>query len=157
MDDKELEEIKRLVEQKPPMRNRPPIPKAEQMRRKAEREKLRRRRQFIMNTAAIAVIALFILGIILLFKSCSTDHSIVGTWDYDTVTVYRFDKGGKGALVLPNVSYDFSYTTKDGRISIDFESEKATDSTYTYTVKGDKLTLSMDETSDTVFVLTKKQ
>ena len=59
MDDKDIEEIKRLVEQKPPVRNRPPIPKAEQLRRKAEREKLRRRRQIIMNTAAVVIIALF--------------------------------------------------------------------------------------------------
>lgn len=155
MDDKELEEIKRLVEQKPPMRNRPPISKAEQMRRKAEREKLRMRRQIITNTAAVAVIALFIFGIVLLFKSCSTDHSIVGTWDYDTVTVYRFDKNGKGELILPNSNFAFTYEIKDDALAIDFESENAADSTYTFSVTDDKLTLTA-ESSDAVYVLTKK-
>lgn len=155
MDDKDIEEIKRLVEQKPPVRNRPPIPKAEQMRRKAEREKQRRRRQIIMNTAAVAVIALFIFGIILLFKSCSTDHSIVGTWDYDTVTIYRFDKNGKGELILPNSTFAFTYKIKDDTLTIDFESENATDSTYTFSVTDDKLTLTA-ESSDAVYVLTKK-
>ena len=65
----------------------------------------------------------------------------MGTWDYDTVTVYRFDKNGKGELILPNSTFAFTYKIKDDTLTIDFESENATDSTYTYTVTKDTLTL----------------
>ena len=108
-----------------------------------------------MNTTAVVVIALLIFGIVLLFKSCSTDHNIVGTWDFDTITVYRFGKGGKGELILPNSNFSFTYKIKDDTLTIDFESENATDSTYTFSVTDDKLTLTA-ESSDAVYVLTKK-
>lgn len=86
-----------------------------------------------------------IVGIVLLFKSCSDNKSITGKWDYDTVTVYRFDKDGKGALELPNDIYAFTYKTDGDKLSVDFENESATDSTYTYTVIKDTLTLVSDD------------
>lgn len=101
------------------------------------------------------VIALFFFGIILLFESCSIDHSIVGTRDYDTVTIYRFDKGGKGELILPNSKFTFTYKIKDDTLTIVFESENATYSIYTFSVTDKKLTLTA-ESSDAVHVLTKK-
>ena len=87
------------------------------------------------------VLAALIVVIVLLCKSCSLDNSITGEWGYDTVTVYRFDKDGKGALELPNGTYAFTYKTDGEKISVDFENESATDSTYTYTVTEDTLTL----------------
>lgn len=87
------------------------------------------------------VLMSLIIGIVLLCKSCSADNSISGKWDYDTVTVYRFDKDGKGALELPNDTYAFTYKTDGDKLSIDFENESATDSTYTYTVTKDTLKL----------------
>ena len=87
------------------------------------------------------MLVILIVIIVLICRSCSADKSIVGTWDYDTVTVYRFDKGGKGALELPNRSYEFSYMTDGDKLTIDFVSESATDSIYVYTVNNDTLTL----------------
>lgn len=72
-----------------------------------------------------------------------------------TVTVYRFDKNGKGELILPNSNFAFTYEIKDDTLTIDFESENAADSTYTFSVTDDKLTLTA-ESSDAVYVLTKK-
>lgn len=120
---------------------RPTISRAEYNRRLAARRKRQRRKRIRTGIITLLVLAVLIVGIVLICKSCSADKSIVGTWDYDTVTVYRFDKGGKGALELPNDTYAFTYKTAGDKLSIDFENESATDSTYTYTVTKDTLTL----------------
>ena len=120
---------------------RPTLSRAEYERRVAIRRKKLRRKRIQRGIIALIILAVLIIGIALICKSCSADKSIVGTWDYDTVTVYRFDKGGKGALELPNGLYEFSYKTDGDKLSIDFENESATDSTYTYTVTKDTLTL----------------
>lgn len=120
---------------------RPAISRAEYNRRLAAKRKRQRRKRIRTGIIALLVLAVLIIGIVLICKSCSADKSIVGTWDYDTVTVYRFDKNGKGALELPNGIYAFTYKTDGEKLSVDFENESATDSTYTYTVTEDTLTL----------------
>ena len=132
------------------------IPPTMQKRRKIPKWKrfLRRYGFYIVSALILAAV---VLGIVLICKSCSADRSIVGTWDYDSVTVYRFDKGGKGALELPNSTYEFSYKTVGDKLTIDFDSEFATDSSYTFAVKENKLTLVSVEDPDANYVLTKKQ
>ena len=120
---------------------RPAISRAEYNRRLAAKRKRQRRKRIRNGIIALLVLAVLIIGIVLICKSCSADKSIVGTWDYDTVTVYRFDKGGKGALELPNGSYEFSYNINGDKLTIDFISDSATDSIYVYTVNNDTLTL----------------
>ena len=120
---------------------RPAISRAEYNRRLAAKRKRQRRKRIRTGIIALLVLAVLIIGIVLICKSCSADKSIVGTWDYDTVTVYRFDKGGKGALELPNGSYEFSYNINGEKLTIDFISDSATDSIYVYTVNNDTLTL----------------
>ena len=110
-------------------------------RRLTAKRKRQRRRRIRTGIITLLVLAVLIVGIVLICKSCSADRSIVGIWDYDSVTVYRFDKGGKGALELPNGIYAFTYKTDGEKLSVDFENESATDSTYTYTVTEDTLTL----------------
>jgi len=132
---------------------RPAISRAEYNRRLAARRKRQRRRRIRTGIITLLVLAVLIVGIVLICKSCSADKSIVGTWDYDTVTVYRFDKGGKGALELPNGSYEFSYNIDGDKLTIDFISESATDSTYTFYINDDALTLIGDGSS---YVLKKK-
>ena len=60
---------------------------------------------------AIAALAVIIVGIILLAKGCSggTD-ALAGTWEFDGTTTYSFDGSGSGAMELPSISYDFTYT-----------------------------------------------
>ena len=120
---------------------RPAISRAEYNRRLAAKRKRQRRKRIRTGIIALLVLAVLIIGIVLICKSCSADKSIVGTWDYDTVTVYRFDKGGKGALELPNGSYEFSYNINGDKLTIDFISDSATDSIYVYPVNNDTLTL----------------
>lgn len=120
---------------------RPTISRAEYNRRVAARRKRHLRRSILRYSIALLVLGSLIVGIVLLCKSCSFDKSITGMWDYDTVTVYRFDKDGTGALELPNDTYAFTYKTDGDKLSIDFENESATDSTYTYAVTKETLTL----------------
>ena len=124
---------------------RPTISRAEYNRRLAAKRKRQRRKRIRNGSIALLLLAVLIVGIVLICKSCSADKSIVGTWDYDTVTVYRFDKGGKGALELPNGSYEFSYNINGDKLTIDFESDSATDSIYVYTVNNDTLTLASED------------
>lgn len=129
----------------PEILQRPTISRAECNRRVAARRKKQQRRSILRYSIALLVLVFLIVGIVLLCKSCSSDKSITGTWDYDMVTAYRFDKGGKGALELPNDTYAFTYKTDGDKLSIDFENKSATDSTYTYTVTKDSLTLVSDD------------
>ena len=126
---------------------RPAISRAEYNRRLAAKRKRQRRKRIRTGIIALLVLAVLIIGIVLICKSCSADKSIVGTWDYDTVTVYRFDKNGKGALELPNGSYEFSYNIDEDKLIIDFISESASDSTYTFYINNDALTLISDGNS----------
>lgn len=126
---------------------RPAISRAEYNRRLAAKRKRQLRKRIRTGIIALLVLAVLIIGIVLICKSCSADKSIVGTWDYDTVTVYRFDKNGKGALELPNGSYEFSYNIDEDKLIIDFISESASDSTYTFYINNDALTLISDGNS----------
>lgn len=133
------------------------ISRSEYNRRLAAKRKRQRRRRIRNGSITLLVLAVLIVGIVLICKSCSTDGSIVGTWDYDSVTVYHFDKSGEGALELPNGSYEFSYKTDRDKLTIDFVSQSVVDSTYIFSVDGDKLTLVSVEDPDANYVLTKKR
>ena len=64
-----------------------------------------------------------------------------GKWDLDGTTAYEFSGDGNGALLLPNVTYEFTYEIKKDQISIDYENESVRDGTYTFTVEDNTLTL----------------
>ena len=59
----------------------------------------------------------------------------------DGTTAYEFSGDGNGALLLPNVTYEFTYKIKKDQISIDYENESVRDGAYTFSVDKDKLTL----------------
>lgn len=156
MNDKEWNEITAMLQEEPSISRTPTISRAERMRRKEARKRRIRRRRIRNGVAAAFALILIVLCIVLIFKSCSTDKRIIGTWDYDTVTVYRFDKNGEGALLLPNESYTFAYSIEEDLLIIDFESENVTDHRYTFSINGGELTLTAEESGGTVYVLTKK-
>ena len=47
----------------------------------------------------------------------------------DGTTAYEFSGDGNGALLLPNVTYEFTYKIKKDQISIDYENESVRDGT----------------------------
>lgn len=101
----------------------------------------RRKRQ---RTVIVSLLALLfvVLIIVLICKGCSgrTD-ALAGTWDFDGTTTYEFDGNGTGAMVLPSISYDFTYTIDGNKLVIDYSNESVHDSTYEFTVDGDILTM----------------
>ena len=66
---------------------------------------------------------------------------IAGTWNLDGTTTYEFDGNGTGAMVLPSISYDFTYMINGDRLVIDFANEILQDSTYTFLVEDGTLTM----------------
>ena len=83
-----------------------------------------------------------VLIIVLICKGCSgrTD-ALAGKWDFDGTTAYEFDGKGVGTMVLPSVSYDFKYEINGNELYIDFINESVHDSTYSFTVQNNTLTL----------------
>ena len=83
-----------------------------------------------------------VLIIVLICKGCSgrTD-ALAGKWDFDGTTSYEFDGKGVGTMVLPSVSYDFKYEINGNELYIDFINESVHDSTYSFTVQTNTLTL----------------
>ena len=65
-----------------------------------------------------------------------------GIWKLDDITAYEFDGHDRGVMLTAVDNYTFAYTAQDGKLNIDFDYEGATDSEYTYTINGDKLTMS---------------
>ncbi len=90
----------------------------------------------------IAALAVIIIFLVLLAKDCSggTD-ALAGTWDFDGTTIYFFDGSGSGAMELPSISYDFTYTIDGNKLMIDYANESVRDSTYEFSTSGDTLTL----------------
>ena len=111
-----------------------------------ERSKQRKKRQQQMllrcGAVGIAILAVLILIIVLIVKGCSGGTDVLkGKWDLDGTTAYEFSGDGNGALLLPNVTYEFTYKIKKDQVSIDYENESVRDGAYTFSVDKDKLTL----------------
>ena len=67
--------------------------------------------------------------------------SLIGKWTTDGNTIYQFDKDNIGSLIVPLSNYEFSYKIDGDKLFIDFKNEKSEDSTYTYSLEDNKLTL----------------
>ena len=52
-----------------------------------------------------------------------------------------FASSGSGAMELPSISYDFTYTIDGNKLMIDYVNESVRDSEYEFTVDGNTLTL----------------
>ena len=108
-------------------------------KRKAAIKRRKRQRAVIVSLLALLFVVLII---VLICKGCSgrTD-ALAGKWDFDGTTAYEFDGKGVGTMVLPSVSYDFKYEINGNELYIDFINESVHDSTYSFTVQTNTLTL----------------
>ena len=117
---------------------------------------LRRYRFFVVSALILAVV---VLGIVLICKSCSKTpdaSDFDGTYYIDDYTAYEFDGKGKGAMCLGGTTrYVFDYVIKDDEISFDFEDSRVTDAAYSFTVDKSKITL-IENGGMTTYTLTKK-
>ena len=115
-----------------PIRQQPPGRFPNESDRTVERIRKRKKKQTqrrMVLCGAIAALAVIIVGIILLAKGCSggTD-ALAGTWEFDGTTTYSFDGSGSGAMELPSISYDFTYTIDGNKLMIDYANESVRDS-----------------------------
>lgn len=127
--------------------------------RRILRGKYMRRRQLQQRRRLFRCIALILLAVVAAVLWLTLHRTpLKGKWDLDGVTTYAFYAGGKGELILPDVAYEFTYTAKDGQLTIDFQYTGAKDAQYTYRIKGDTLTLSGGNATTTgTYVLTRIQ
>ena len=153
--DKELEEIKRLINTEPsntssgrPQSSDINTPKVQVERRqsgnspKNRRKKQNKKVNLRLIVVAAGVVLLFLV-LALVLKNCTGGNTFEGTWDMDGTTVYQFDPDGRGAMILPSNTYSFSYLVdaENKSVSIDFDDERATDYTYSYRFEKNKLIL----------------
>ena len=109
--------------------------------RNKKKKKKQKQRRMLFGGAAAALIVIVVL-IVLIVKGCSGRTDVLaGTWDFDGTTTYSFDGEGSGAMVLPSISYDFTYMINGDRLVIDFANEILQDSTYTFLVEDGTLTM----------------
>ena len=133
------------------------IPPTMQKRRKIPKWKrfLRRYGFYIVSALILAVV---VLGIVLICKSCSKTpdtSDFDGTYYIDDYTAYEFDGKGKGAMCLGDTTrYVFDYVIKDDEISFDFEDSRVKDTAYGFTVN--KSTITLIESGGTTYTLKKQ-
>ena len=103
--------------------------------------KRRLKKQFAI--AVVLALILLVLFVMIICKGCSGTKVdvLAGKWDFDGTTAYEFDGNGVGTMVLPSVSYDFKYEINGNELYIDFINESVHDSTYSFTVQTNTLTL----------------
>lgn len=110
------------------------------LREDSKKKPKRRRRKTRWPLFFIAAVVILLIAAIIYFAVSRTD-AVMGTWRYDEVTAYEFDGNGKGKLILQGKEYAFTYEITEGELFIDFESDAAKDITYTYSLRGNQLTL----------------
>ena len=104
----------------------------------------------------MAVLLAILIGVALGIARCSKP-SIIGRWDLDGTTVYEFEKGGKGALILLTKKYEFTYSIDDDLLRINFLDDAALDADYVFEVEQGMLFLTGGPgDAKTEFVLKKR-
>ena len=106
----------------------------------------------VIAIAAVVVLAVLFIGGVFSPRTGSGRRTVdpantayvsalKGSWKIDSITTYEFDGSGKGVMHTAVADYPFFYDATGDTLSVDFESEKAEDSEYRYTLSGDSLTL----------------
>ena len=121
----------------------------QRQKRSAKRKAEKKRKQRRVIVIAVILVVVLSLTAVFVVKSCNKADELKGTWDLDGVTVYQFDGKGNGSLNLPSNHYEFTYEINENKVSIDFDSNEANDTTYSFTVEKDKLVLVFSEEKGT--------
>lgn len=125
-----------------PGEHRQPEQYLSESERMAQRNKKKQKQRRMLFGGAAAVLIVIVVVIVLIVKGCSGRTDVLaGTWDFDGTTTYSFDGEGSGAMVLPSISYDFTYTIDGNKLVIDYINESVHDSPYEFAVDGDILTM----------------
>lgn len=88
----------------------------------------------------MAVLLAIVIGTILIFRSCNKP-TIIGRWDVDGTTYYRFNEDGTGLVESAVKDYAITYKIEDNVLHIHFVENVADDLIYTFEVQKDTLFL----------------
>ena len=139
-------------------RNTASVPTSPQNRRKLPKWKLffhRYEYYFIL----VLLLATLVLGIIFLCRGCSKMQNASdfdGIYYIDDYTAYEFDGKGKGAMCLGETTrYVFDYSVKNGTVSFEYEDKRINDTTYTFTLNGNTITITETNGANS-YTMTKK-
>lgn len=70
------------------------------------------------------------------------NNSLIGTYIYNTDgTRYEFKEDGNGSMSSKEFNFEYTYTTQQNILTIDFLAEEVHDVKYTYKINGNELTL----------------
>lgn len=119
---------------------------SEYNRRKVCNQKRRENKKILLVLATATVIVIILL--LTLLGGGSRKNEILGSWKYDKYTEYEFSKKGSGCLCVDDVHYAYQYETQGNKLKLDFTEDVVRDCEYTFTVKGDTLTLKGGEGTD---------
>jgi hypothetical protein len=120
-------------------------------KRKRKNHARKNTKRMLLGAICAAAVLVVVLLLILLFRD-----PLVGKWDMDEVTSYTFNANGTGALILPSATYEFTYTTEENQLHIDFAYEGAKDASYSFSIEGKRLTLEGgNNTTQGIFELTR--
>ena len=126
---------------------------AERARAQRRRRRRLRRRVYRVLLAVLAVV--LVLSAAMIARGALKGDGLKGSWALEEGTVYEFDGKGGGTLRLPMGSHDFSYTTEQNLLTLDFAEDSAADSSYSFSVDGKSLTL--DTNTGTVYRLERER
>ena len=70
------------------------------------------------------------------------NNSLIGTYIYSIDgTKYEFKEDGSGSMSSKDFNFEYTYTTHQNILTIDFRAEEVHDVKYTYKIDGNELTL----------------
>ena len=102
-------------------------------------QKRRLKKKFVVML--IIVIIIIIVSLLFLVLRKPQKETLLGSWITPGGTIYEFNEDNKGIMIVPLSEYKFTYKIDGNKLSIDYESEKANDADYEYSIKNNKLVL----------------
>jgi len=108
--------------------------------RKIKQKKRRQKRIICLIILGFIILVAVLMGIMSIISRLDL-NAVEGAWIYDAYTSYEFDGKGNGCMRLEELSYEYTYTVKDNKLTINFKDDSVRDCTYAFSIKDDTLTI----------------
>ena len=89
----------------------------------------------------VVSLALVCLFVVTMLASCGAGDSVVGTWSVEEEGIsysYTFNEDGTGKIAAGEISLDFTWEAKDGKLSLETMGQTTT---LDYSIKGNTMTI----------------
>ena len=105
------------------------------------------RNQYILILSILIIFAFLLILVI----GNEKKNKFIGKWESKNGTIYEFGEKNRGTVIVPLKKYTFTYTINDNVVTIDFDSKDAIDTDYEYIFKKDKLIITSENGTFTLF------